>query len=503
VRRRSRITDFRAGVLAIAALVAVIYLGFTKAHNPFADPFEVRAAFTTANQLKPKSPVRIAGVQVGKVSKVETLGRKGAMITMEIDDRGLPIKKDATVKIRPRIFLEGNYFVDIEPGSPSARQLRDGDTVPITQTAAPVGFGRVLETFQRSTREDLQTLLAELGTGLSGGGAAAFNRATRHWEGAFRDSAIVNDATRGVLEHDLSRYIEHAGVVAEGLDRDPRALKELVTGFAQTADALATEQASLRRAIGTLDDTIVQGHSAFGELNRAFPPLRRLVTELRPAARAARPALDAQLKLVPELRRLMSRGELLGLANELRPLVPELVHLNEGGVPLQEQARLLSSCSLQVSLPTLESKVPDKHIEPTGMVYEEGVKWMPGIAGESRSFDAHGQYIKTLAQTANYAYALGDGRFYFTTKPIQGVNPPKAAKGHPPLRPDVPCETQEPPDLRTVVGDPPRAIKVNRDTPEYRERAAKALDRSVQWLTGQLEREGLDGILRVTKEPYR
>jgi phospholipid/cholesterol/gamma-HCH transport system substrate-binding protein len=501
--RRSRLTDLRAGVLALVAVVIVCYLGFTKAHNPFADPFEVKAAFTTANQIKAKSPVRIAGVQVGKVSKVESLGEKGALVTMHIDDHGLPLHRDARAKIRPRIFLEGNYFVDVEPGSPSAPQLRDGDTLPITQTAAPVGFGRVLETFQHSTREDLKTLLSELGTGLSGGGAKGFNRATAHMEGAFRDSAIVNDATRGLTERDLSTYINHAGVVAQGLDRDPQALKSLITGFAQTADALAGEQVSLRRAIGTLDDTLIQGHDAFGALNRAFPPLRRLVADLRPAARAARPALDAQLELVPQLRRLMGSDELLGLAGELRPLVPELVHLNEGGVPLQEQARLLSSCSLQVSLPTLESKVPDKNIEPTGRVYEEGVKWLPGIAGESRSFDGNGQWIKTLAQTANYAYPLGDGRFFFTTKPLEGVNPPKARNGHPPLRPDVPCETQEPPDLRTIPADPPKAIKVNRDTPEYRERAAEALDRSVAWLTGQLEREGLDGILRVTKEPVK
>ena len=32
---------------------------------------------------------------------------------MEIDDKGLPIHKDATLKIRPRIFLEGNFFVDL------------------------------------------------------------------------------------------------------------------------------------------------------------------------------------------------------------------------------------------------------------------------------------------------------------------------------------------------------------------------------------------------------
>ena len=42
---------------------------------------------------------------------------------MEIDEKGLPIHKDATLKIRPRIFLEGNFFVDLKPGSPSSPTL--------------------------------------------------------------------------------------------------------------------------------------------------------------------------------------------------------------------------------------------------------------------------------------------------------------------------------------------------------------------------------------------
>ena len=50
-------------------------------------------------------------------------------VTMAIDDEGLPIHKDATAKIRSRIFLEGNFFVDLKPGTPSAPNVDDGDTI--------------------------------------------------------------------------------------------------------------------------------------------------------------------------------------------------------------------------------------------------------------------------------------------------------------------------------------------------------------------------------------
>ena len=48
---------------------------------------------------------------------------------MTLDDDGPPIHKDATAMIRSRIFLEGNFFVDLRPGTPSAPNLDDGDTL--------------------------------------------------------------------------------------------------------------------------------------------------------------------------------------------------------------------------------------------------------------------------------------------------------------------------------------------------------------------------------------
>ena len=63
-------STFKAGILAITVLVLLAYFGFTKA-NPFANPYELKAMFRDVESLKPRSPVRIAGVEVGKVTKVE------------------------------------------------------------------------------------------------------------------------------------------------------------------------------------------------------------------------------------------------------------------------------------------------------------------------------------------------------------------------------------------------------------------------------------------------
>ena len=86
---------------------------------------------------------------------------------MEIEARGLPIHADATLKIRPRIFLEGNWFVELQPGSPSAKAVSSGDTIPITQTSDPVQLDQVLDALNTDTRANLQKFLIDYGEGLT------------------------------------------------------------------------------------------------------------------------------------------------------------------------------------------------------------------------------------------------------------------------------------------------------------------------------------------------
>jgi hypothetical protein len=97
--RRSTMTPFKAGLVALVLVVVGTYFAYTQA-NPFADAFELKAAFNTVNNLQADSPVRIAGVEVGLVKEVAPMedGGDGAMVTMEIEDHGLPIHEDAELR---------------------------------------------------------------------------------------------------------------------------------------------------------------------------------------------------------------------------------------------------------------------------------------------------------------------------------------------------------------------------------------------------------------------
>src|SRR3954451_602699 len=165
-------SPFVVGGVVVAIILALSYLGFTK-HVPFTKGFQVKAVFQTSNSIRANSPVRIAGVNVGKVKKIQRYvdpdGNKTnySVVTMEIQDAGLPLHKDATAKIRPRIFLEGNFFVDLQPGTPKAPTIGDGDTLPVTQTAAPVQLGDLLTSLQADDRKNLQNVLRGLGGALT------------------------------------------------------------------------------------------------------------------------------------------------------------------------------------------------------------------------------------------------------------------------------------------------------------------------------------------------
>jgi virulence factor Mce-like protein len=502
-RHESGMSNFAAGALTLALLAVGAYLGFTKS-LPFQHHFTIKAVFRSANNIRPSSPVRIAGVNVGKVVSIGHVhpGEQAAVVTMQIDKDGLPIHKDATMTIRPRIFLEGNFFVDLHPGSPSAPDLGDGDTVPINQTAAPVQLDQILTSLQSDTRQDLRIALHGLSQGLSGAGGQGYNRSIPYWKPAFRDGAIVSDALLGETQHDLSHYIAGAGATAAALDQNAAQLQSLVTDFNTTAGAFAREDGALSQAVAELPRTLHAGIPALAALNNAFPPLRRFIADARPATRSSVPALNASLPFVNQARGLVSQPELRGLTHDLRPTVPALAALTQATVPLYEQVRAASSCEDNVILPWTHDKIQDPTFPAEGDVADESMKPYVGLSGESRSGDANGQWFRVMLGGGNFSYPMGTSGFFETTEPLAGINPPPPDQGPQhisPLRPDVPCETQQSPDLRTIPLPPPQGHQ-NVVPPAARAAQLKSVQDAVSWLKQQVKLESWKGF-SVTDVP--
>ena len=493
-------SNVKVALVALAIILPALYLGFTKS-IPFKPQYEIKAVFESSNNLRNGSPVRIAGVEVGKVTAVEGTGKgsEAVEVTMTVGKSGRPIHEDARAKIRPRIFLEGNFFVDLEPGTPGAAEIEDDGTIPINQTAVPVQFDQLLTSLQSDTREDLKTLLDEYGNALDKGGAEAFNRSIPHWESAYRDTAIVAEAMLGEEPHDLSGFIDQFGATAAALDRNPVQLKNLITDFNTTAAAFAREDDNLRAAISELPNTLDAAQPALAALNESFPSLRAFTADIRPGVRSSEAALDASIPLVRQLRGLVSEDELRGLAADLRPTIPALARLTRESIPLSRQGRLMASCQNETILPWQKDKVEDKQFPAEGPVYSEMPKGFVGLAGESRAGDANGQWFRVLAAGGTNLVQLAPGVFGTTTNPILGSNPPKA-KERPPINADAPCETQENPDLRSQPGAAPEQRQVDTSTKAFKDRYDLAKGRAIDWLRDEIKAEGLTDKLKVTED---
>ena len=486
------------GLVALAVITVLVYLGVTKA-IPLKGHYEVRAAFQTSNNIRPGSPVRIAGVEVGKVKSIEraNAGGEGAIVTMRIEDKGRPVHADATAKIRPRIFLEGNFFVDLTAGSPSAPELEDGATIPVQQTATPVQLDEVVTALQSDTRDDLKTLLDEYGKGLDGAGAKGFNRSIPYWEPAYKNGSIVADAMRGETGHDLSGYVKNAGATAAALDRNGERLKSLVTDFNTTAAAFARQDDNLGAAIGELPRTLRAAYPALGALNEAFPPLRALATELRPGVQNSSETLDAALPFVQQLRGLVSQQELRGLAADLRPTVPDLAQLVDRSIPLYREVRRASSCQNEVIHPWTMDTVPDKQFPAEGKVYEEAPKPLPGLAGESRSADANGSWFRDPGRRRQEPRDVLARRVRHDARAADRRQPAEADRSA--RRSTAACRARRS-RRRTCAPTRPRRRRSTRSTPTraaFQTRYTKARGEAVDWLRKQLKAEDLENVLKV------
>ena len=436
-------TALRAGILALVVIVVAAWFGFTKA-NPFANPYELNAVVRNAQNLKPGAPVRVAGVNVGKVTKVESdPDDEAARVKMQLNDEALPLHKDATIRVRPRILLEGNFFVDLSPGSPSGANLDDGATLPVTQTSTSVTVSEVLSVLDRDTRDDLRTLLSELATGLNGGGAQALNRAIRSFAPAYRFGAITNDALLGTQPtKDIRRILRGQQRVAAALSDNPQALRELVTNLNTTAGAFARQDAALAASVPALRDTLREGYPALGALNDALPTLRAFSTEALPGVRSSVATLDAGIPWITQARGLFDQEELRGLSADLRQAVPSLVQLNTRLIPGLRQLRAVSSCTENVLVPFIQSPIPSIESGNSNQrVLAQIMRSFVGLAGESRNNDANTPVF----------HIQGVSPTNLTTGRVEPAAPQKP--NTPPVhRPDVACETQEPPNMAAPGG---------------------------------------------------
>lgn len=475
-----RTNPVRFGVVMIIVIALVVYFGFTK-HVPFKHGFRLNAVFANAVNIKAKSPVRIAGVDVGKVSSVTRQGASG-LVTMEINNSGLPIHSDATLKIRPRIFLEGNWFVDLQPGSPSAPNVRAGDTIPITQTSDPVQLDQVLNALNTDTRANLQNFLIGYGDGLTRKatpaedaqqepevrgltGAQALNRSYHRGAASLRGGAVINQAITGTEEHDLSRLVASIGKVTSALNVHEQQLGELIGNFNTFFSSFAAQATPLRATVAGLPGNLTAIDRGLAALGTSFPPTRAFARAIIPGVKQTNRTVAAALPWIEQVQASLAPTELGGVAKSLNVAIPSLAGLEAQQTPLFHQTDLFNKCLTKLIFPTGNTVVQDGTNTTNVENYKEFWYGLVGLAGIGAGFDGNGTMAKFIVgnsgQTLRSAPVgiLGTnvkGLRLLGRSPLAplGTRPAYPAS-EPTYQPLVPCYTQALPNINGPLSQGP------------------------------------------------
>jgi len=463
------------GVFMTIVLLAGTYVAFAKMVKVF--PFEpkgqtISAIFENAATVTPNSPVRIAGVNVGEVTGVEEYGDQ-AKVTFPVSEEGQPVHDDASVEIRPRLFLEGNFFLDLQPGSPSAPEIEDGEPLKVTQTATAVQLDEVLDALDQPTRANLRDLLEGYGTALTheptaaqdadqdpsvrGETAAkAINDSFLYGGDAGKYSAIANTALLGTEPHDLSRLVKAQATLSAELRDTGEDLPELISTFNTTAAAFADEGENLSETVRLLAPTLEEATPALRATDEALPAIRRLAIESTPGFEELPATIEAGTPWLRQTAALLQPNELGNIAHLTRQSAPNLAAATNAGIGLMPQIEDFSRCVTDVLDPTGDIVIDDQFStgQPT---FNEFFYAAANAAGAGASFDGNGMYARVnpgggtvQSRTVNPGTpAPNEFLAANLVTPSTGSQP--VITDMPPFRGDVKCHTNAVPDLNGIA----------------------------------------------------
>jgi phospholipid/cholesterol/gamma-HCH transport system substrate-binding protein len=473
-RHRPRVSNLAAGIIAAVVIAAAVYLAFG-GPTPFAgSPFVLKAIFTSETQLHIPSPVRIAGVDVGQVTSVQRISGSGqaALITMHLDQNGLPIHANATARIQSRIFLEGNFYVDLQPGSPNAPLLASGQTLPAANSSGPVQLDRVLAALTSNTRANLQTLVQGFGSALNDEptpaqdatqdpsvrgltAAQSLNQSLKYSAGAFKASAIVNQALLGIQPHDLSQSVAGNAAVFRALASRQTQLQGFVTTFDATMRALAARQQDLSDTIAALPPLLRTANRALTSLDASFGPTKTFAKAILPGIEQLDPTTGQALPWLAQATQLVSKAELGGLVADLTPAVQQTASTINATTSLVKKSDALARCVIHNLVPTGNEVIQDPPTTTGVPVYQELLASAVGIAGAGQNFDGNGRYLRSTPAGGSIQVQTSDlgsqgPLFGNAVLPPLGTRPAWPGKA-PPVTSSTPCFQNAAPDLNRVT----------------------------------------------------
>src|SRR5215204_2201179 len=297
---RDHLRDFLAilGLTTVALLATYIIVQNERLRIPLLEekPFELKTELSTAQAVTPGQgqTVRVAGVRVGDISKVDYEDGH-AVVTMDIDRKFLPIHKDATILLRPKTGLK-DMFLELNPGTNYAAnsdndEFQNGDSISIANTAPDTNVDQILAALDGDTRAYLRLLLVGGGQGLNGRGKD-LGKLLGSLGPINRELARLNTQVAKRKEN-LKTLIHNMNLLFGTVGEDGEGIRQLVTASNQALGAIASQAPDVERTVSLLGPTLRTTRVALTKTDELATELGPAINSLRPFAPKLKPVNDS------------------------------------------------------------------------------------------------------------------------------------------------------------------------------------------------------------------
>jgi len=312
-------------VMACVGVLLYLWLSFGGVVPLRSEGYRFQVRFPEATQLAEQSDVRISGVPVGKVIKIETGPANTTEATLEMRSRYAPVASDARAMLRQKSLL-GETYVDLTTGHRSKGTVPDGGRLADSAVAETVELDEIFRTFDDKTQQAFQTWMQSQASAVNGRGADI-------------------NATFG----NFPEFVEASDDILTELHAQSRAVSGTIRGTGTFFDAISERDGQLARLI-TESNRLFQVTAA---RNRDFAAIWEELPEFSRESRLTLPRLtEFANRADPVVKQLQPAAtEFAGTFKQLDRLSPEFEGFFEGLGPLITKSRR--------GVPALESLLED------------------------------------------------------------------------------------------------------------------------------------------------
>jgi len=308
-------TEVKVGIFFVVALVILLIIFEFIAGIPiFTKEYSLKTYFKSVGELKEGNPVKLSGVEVGKISKIKIVDGK-IEVTLKVK-KGTPVKNDSLATIKLTSLL-GTSYINLAFGSPESPLAQTGS---VLQSQEPADVSEILakvestvssiESVFSDNSEKISSILNGLDTVL--GGAA---RGEGTLGKLIKDDSLYNEARDTLANlNEISEDIKQGRGTLGKLVKDEslyNETKETMANLGQLAKRLNSAEGTFGKLLK--DDTLYNQateaatnlNSILKRIDRGEGTIGKLVTDdslyydAKDAVKKVEKAVDTQEDLAP------------------------------------------------------------------------------------------------------------------------------------------------------------------------------------------------------------